>query len=196
MGSMSARRHSIALPRSSPAWAASAPGNTSTSMVTRWLGMTWDSLSNQNLEMRVRIAPLSGMGVGRITSKALTRSEATSSRCPSTSNSSRTLPEPRRATPGRAARCVTRSGYAPPRLGHEFLAAVGVQPVRGVAQTVADRRGALALLQLLAQALERPSAGGHAHGQQDPAADLAGKQRGDHAPMMPRASREYASPPP
>src|ERR1035437_5184488 len=48
--------------------------------------------SNQKREMPVRTRPLSGMGVGRTTSKADIRSLATSSRRSPTSNRSRTLP--------------------------------------------------------------------------------------------------------
>ncbi len=44
---------------------------------TRWLGMMWSVCSNQKLAICVRTTPLSGIGVGRMTSNAESRSLVT-----------------------------------------------------------------------------------------------------------------------
>src|SRR5438034_4760217 len=60
----------------------------------RWFGIKCSVSANQNRDSPVRTRPLSGIGVGRITSNALIRSEATiTSRSGSTRYRSRTLPE-------------------------------------------------------------------------------------------------------
>ncbi|MNP35724.1 hypothetical protein D3C76_1290710 [compost metagenome] len=56
----------------------SAAGTTSSTLSpVKWLGTTPESLSNQKLEMAVRILPFSGIGCSRITSNAERRSVAT-----------------------------------------------------------------------------------------------------------------------
>src|SRR5918911_5585614 len=62
---------------------------------SRWLGTISRVRANQNPERPVSTRPLSGISVGRTTSKVEIRSLATSSRrSASSSNSSRTLPLP------------------------------------------------------------------------------------------------------
>src|SRR2546423_2170904 len=79
MGSISSRRHSVDLP--------------SPRSASRWFGHTCEVRANQNAERPVRTRPLSGISVGRITSKVEIRSLATSSsRSSSNANSSRTFP--------------------------------------------------------------------------------------------------------
>src|SRR3954454_15210973 len=81
MGSMSSRRHSVERPSSRKA--------------SRWLGTRSDVRVNQKPERPVRTRPLSGISVGRTTSKVEMRSLATRSRRSSSrAYSSRTLPLP------------------------------------------------------------------------------------------------------
>src|SRR5437764_7039673 len=62
----------------------------------RWFGTRSAVRENQNRDRPVRTRPLSGIGVGRTTSKALRRSDATRSRRSSpTAYRSRTLPDRR-----------------------------------------------------------------------------------------------------
>src|SRR5437764_11524656 len=70
-----------------------AGGNSSCSIVIRWLGASSAVRSNQNTDSAVSIRPLSGMGVGMITSKALIRSDATISSVSPKLYFSRTLPD-------------------------------------------------------------------------------------------------------
>jgi hypothetical protein len=66
------------------------------SVSSRWLGIIDAVSANQNREIAVRTRPLSGTRVGRTTSKAEMRSEATRTTRPSFSRyRSRTLPERR-----------------------------------------------------------------------------------------------------
>ena len=51
-----------------------------TSMPVRWLGIRWAVLPNQKLLIWHSISPLPGIGSGRTTSKAESRSVATISR--------------------------------------------------------------------------------------------------------------------
>src|SRR4051812_20309003 len=79
MGSISSRRHSVERPSSRKA--------------RRWLGTRSDVRVNQKPESPVSTRPLSGISVGRTTSKVEMRSLATSSnRSESSSKISRTLP--------------------------------------------------------------------------------------------------------
>jgi hypothetical protein len=73
MGSISARRTTMARPASSP----------SSTMRTRWLGAMSASRSSQKAVRAVRTRPLWGMGSSRTTSKAEMRSDVTMSRRPS-----------------------------------------------------------------------------------------------------------------
>jgi hypothetical protein len=59
----------------------------------RWLGTISSVRSNQNFESPVSTRPLSGIGVGRTTSKAEMRSEATISRRSPNPYISRTFPD-------------------------------------------------------------------------------------------------------
>ncbi len=52
-------------------------------MPERWLGMIAPSFSNQKLDTAVSTRPLSGIGSGRMTSKADSRSVVTISMCAS-----------------------------------------------------------------------------------------------------------------
>src|SRR5690242_16472300 len=89
------RRQSMIRPRRSVAVASSMPpGISSGATPTRWFATRSAVRSNQNRLSPVRTRPLSGIGVGRTTSKALSRSDATRSRRSSlTAYRSRTLPE-------------------------------------------------------------------------------------------------------
>ena len=82
-GSISARRTSTARPAHS-AGTASPPQRgrrcSAGSAATRWPGTTSAISSHQKHVMAVSTRPLSGIGSAMITSKALTRSEATMSR--------------------------------------------------------------------------------------------------------------------
>src|SRR2546423_4620350 len=87
-GSISSRRHSVERP--------------SSRRPSRWFGTIELVRANQKAESPVSTRPLSGISVGRTTSKVEMRSLATSSRRPSSSsNSSRTFPLPT---------CVAASG--------------------------------------------------------------------------------------
>src|SRR3954447_1033371 len=88
---MASRSTSMARPASSRSRASS--GKSSSCTEIRWLGTTPAVRSNQNLERPVRTRPLSGIGVGMITSNAEIRSDATSSMRSPKLYSSRTLPE-------------------------------------------------------------------------------------------------------
>src|SRR3954453_21665575 len=86
-GSISIRRHSVERP--------------SSRRPSRWLGTTSRVRANQNAERPVRTRPLSGISVGRTTSKVEMRSLATSSRRSSSrAESSRALPLPTWAASG------------------------------------------------------------------------------------------------
>ena len=79
-GITSAARTSIDRPRSGPRSTPAGSPIASTSVVIRWWGTgrgPLKSQSNQWLEMAVSTRPLSGIGVGRIQSKALIRSVET-----------------------------------------------------------------------------------------------------------------------
>ena len=108
-GRMSTSRQSIIRPRSSSAavrsssraesdgsttaWRSSG-GRSSGSVATRWFGTIRPVSANQNRDRPVSTRPLSGIGVGRTTSNADSRSEATSRSWPSPMRyRSRTLPE-------------------------------------------------------------------------------------------------------
>src|SRR5439155_11693806 len=89
---MVSRLTSIARPARSSVVRA-AGGNSSCSIVIRWLGASSAVRSNQNTDSAVSTRPLSGMGVGMMTSKALIRSDATISIVSPKLYISRTLPE-------------------------------------------------------------------------------------------------------
>src|SRR5450830_1718250 len=93
-GRTRARRQSIIRPRRSrmPAASVKSAGSSVGLVASRWFGMISVVASNQKREMPVRTRPLSGIGVGRTTSNAESRSLATRSRRSPTSNRSRTLP--------------------------------------------------------------------------------------------------------
>src|SRR5712691_5874024 len=96
IGSGSTRRQSIIRPRSSSASAGRPPGMSSGATPTRWFATRSPVRPNQNRDRPVRTRPLSGIGVGSTTSKALSRSDATRRRRSSpTAYRSRTLPERR-----------------------------------------------------------------------------------------------------
>src|SRR5580765_7380174 len=96
IGSGSTRRQSIIRPRSSSASPGRPPGMSSGATPTRWFATRSPVRENQNRDRPVRTRPLSGIAVGRTTSNALRRSDATSSRRTSeTAYRSRTLPERR-----------------------------------------------------------------------------------------------------
>src|SRR5258705_2623885 len=100
IGSGWTRRQSIIRPRRSAASAGSdgpPPGISSGATPTRWFATRSPVRPNQNRDRPVRTRPLSGIGVGRTTSKALSRSDAIRSRRSSpTAYRSRTLPERRK----------------------------------------------------------------------------------------------------
>src|SRR4051794_7869188 len=96
IGSGSTRRQSMIRPRSSSASPGAPPGISSGRTPTRWFGTRSSVRANQNRDRPVRTRPLSGISVGRTTSKALSRSEATRRRRSSeTAYRSRTLPDRR-----------------------------------------------------------------------------------------------------
>jgi hypothetical protein len=80
-----------------------ASSGTSSVVETRWLGTVSAVASNQKTDSAVSTLPLSGIGVGCVTSYVEIRSLATISRRSPRSYSSRTLPE---ATRGRSASVV------------------------------------------------------------------------------------------
>ena len=82
IGRTSARRQSIIRPRSSreASWSqAISAGRSSGAAARRWFGTIDSVLENQNRDRPVSTRPLSGISVGRTTSNADSRSEATSS---------------------------------------------------------------------------------------------------------------------
>src|SRR5262245_2101493 len=92
MGTTAARRQTIDRPRraSLGPMAAASPG----SVPSRWFGTMSAGSANQNRDSPVSTRPLSGIAVGRTTSNADSRSDATrSSRSASSPYRSRTLPE-------------------------------------------------------------------------------------------------------
>src|SRR5262245_31098375 len=95
--STSARRQSIIRPCSSAVVAGSSmkpSGRSEGATPTRWFGTIACVFENQNRDRPVRTRPLSGISVGRTTSKADRRSDATSSnRSSPIAYRSRTLPE-------------------------------------------------------------------------------------------------------
>src|SRR4029453_2497656 len=97
IGSTSARRQSIIRPRSSRAtsWSqAISAGRSSGADARRWFGTIEAVFENQNRDRPVSTRPLSGISVGRTTSNAERRSDATSSsRSSPIAYRSRTLPE-------------------------------------------------------------------------------------------------------
>src|SRR5262245_12523391 len=96
IGSTSARRQSIIRPRNSSAAPGSSPkssGRSSGATPTRWFGTIDSVRENQNRDRPVRTRPLSGISVGRTTSNADSRSDATrSNRSSPIAYRSRTLP--------------------------------------------------------------------------------------------------------
>src|SRR5439155_4594687 len=98
MGRTSAVRQTMTRPRSPAASIGARPSTRRAASVAdvsrRWLGMMSAVSANQYRDNAVSTRPLSGIGVGRATSKALTRSEATMTRrSASTMYRSRTLPD-------------------------------------------------------------------------------------------------------
>src|SRR6476469_497410 len=107
-----------------------------TSDETRWLGTRWDSWSNHHNDIRVRISPLSGIGVSRTKSKAEMRSLATTTGGASGSSS------PDTGSPYKPAP-ATSAGVEPrevPRRGRRHLDAVDLR-VRRPAPAPVDQRG-------------------------------------------------------